>query len=110
MALGAWVGRARSADALDFVEQGLVSESRPAQFGPVAPAPATDHVVYGGERKALVIQVAVLHGFSLYLRMFFKFLVPSMARKEDESCPARKRDDDTVYHSSVRRGLLLCPR
>ena len=51
------------ADALDFVEQGMVFKSRPAQFGPVAPATATDHVVYGGKRKTLVIQVAVLHGF-----------------------------------------------
>ena len=49
-------------DALDFVEQGVVCKSRPAHFGPVAPATATDHVVYGGERKALMIQVAVLHG------------------------------------------------
>ena len=55
------------ADALDFVEQGVVCKSRPAQFGPVAPATATDHVVYGGERKALVIQVAVLHGLLFLL-------------------------------------------
>lgn len=51
------------ADAFDFVEQGVVCKSGPAQFGPITPATATDHVVYGGERKALVIQVAVLHGF-----------------------------------------------
>ena len=51
------------ADALNFVEQGVVFKSGPAQFGPIAPATATDHVVYGGERKALVIQVAELHGF-----------------------------------------------
>jgi hypothetical protein len=55
------------ADALDFVEQGVVLKGCPAQFGPVAPATATDHVVYGGERKALVIQVAVLHSFLFFL-------------------------------------------
>ena len=54
------------ADALDFVEQGVVFKSRPAQFGPIAPATATDHVVYGGERKALMIQVAVLHSFFFF--------------------------------------------
>ena len=65
-------GGAMGADVLDFVEQGLVVKSRSAQLGPVAPAASTDHVVYGGERKALVVQVAVLHsllllsGFSLY--------------------------------------------
>ena len=62
MALSAWVGGAMGADALDFVEQGAVCEGCAAQLGPVAPATATDHVVYGGERKALGIQVAVLHG------------------------------------------------
>ena len=55
------------ADAFDFIEQGMVFKGCPAQFGPVAPATATDHVVYGGERKALVIQVAVLHGFLFFL-------------------------------------------
>ena len=70
MTLG--VGGTMGADALDFVEQGLVCERCMAQLGPVAPAASTDHVVYGGERKALVVQVAVLHGlllspgFSLY--------------------------------------------
>lgn len=67
IALSAWVGGAMGADALDFVEQGVVLKSGPAQFGPVAPATATDHVVYGGERKTLVIQVAVLHGFLFFL-------------------------------------------
>ena len=56
------------ADAFDFVEQGGVGKGCPAQFGPVAPATATDHVVYGRERKALVIQVAVLHGLLFLLR------------------------------------------
>ena len=67
MTLSAWVSGAMGADALDFVEQGVVCKSRPAQFGPVAPATATDHVVYGGERKALVIQVAVVHGLLFLL-------------------------------------------
>ena len=68
IALSAWVGGAMGTDALDFVEQVMVFKSRPAQFGPVAPATTTDHVVYGGERKALVIQVAVLHGLFFLLR------------------------------------------
>ena len=68
MALSAGIGGAMGADALDFVEQGAVCKSCPAQFGPVAPAAATDHVVYGGERKALVIQVTVLHGLLFPLR------------------------------------------
>ena len=55
MTLGAGVGGAIGADALDFVEQGAVCKSGPTQFGPVAPATATDHIVYGGERQALVI-------------------------------------------------------
>ena len=67
IALSAWVGGTMGADALDFVEQGVVCKSRSAQFGPVTPAAATDHVVYGGERKALVIQVAVLHSFLFFL-------------------------------------------
>ena len=66
MTLSAGVGGAMGADALDFVEQGAVFKSCSAQFGPVAPAAATDHVVYGGERKALVVQVAVLHGLLFF--------------------------------------------
>lgn len=68
MALSAWVGGAMGTDALDFVEQGVILKGCPAQFSPVAPATATDRVVYGGERKALVIQVAVLHGLLFPLR------------------------------------------
>ncbi len=67
MALSAGVGGAMGADALDFVEQGVIFKSCPAQLGPVVPATATDHVVYGGERKALVVQVAVLHGLLFFL-------------------------------------------
>ena len=67
MALSAGVGGAMGAYALDFVEQGVVCESCAAQLGPVVPATATDHVVYGGERQALVVQVAVLHGFLFFL-------------------------------------------
>ena len=67
MTLSAGVGSAMGADALDFVEQGVVCESCAAQLGPVVPATATDHVVYGGERKALVVQVVVLHGFLFFL-------------------------------------------
>ena len=67
MTLSAGVGGAMGADALDFVEQGVVCKSGSTQFGPVAPATATDHVVYGGERKALVIQVAELHGLFFFL-------------------------------------------
>ena len=55
------------ADAFDFVEQGVVFKSCSAQFSPVAPVTATDHVVYGGERKALVIQVTVLHSSLFFL-------------------------------------------
>ena len=67
IALSAWVVGTMGTDALDFVEQGVVFKSCPAQFSPVAPATATDHVVYGGKRKALVIQVAVLHGLLFLL-------------------------------------------
>lgn len=61
MTLSEGIGNMGAADALHFVEQGSISQRRPSQFGPVIPAPPRDHVIYGGEREALMVEVSVQH-------------------------------------------------
>ena len=62
MALGVGVGDAWTADALHLVEQGAIGQHRPPQRRPVLSAAAGDHIVDGGEREALVVEVTMAHG------------------------------------------------
>ena len=55
MTLGIWVSNAMGANALDLVEQSAVFKSRTAQLSPIVPTTTTNHVVYIGECKALMI-------------------------------------------------------
>ena len=61
MTLSIRVSNAMDANAFDLVEQSTVFKSRTTQLGPIVPATTTDHIVYRGERKALMIQMTVLH-------------------------------------------------
>ena len=55
MTLGIWVSDARGANAFDLVEQSAVCKSRTTQLGPVVPATATNHIIYGSECKVLMV-------------------------------------------------------
>ena len=61
MTLSIWVSNAMGANALNFIEHGAVFKSRTAQLSPIVPATTTNHIVYRGECKALMIQMTVLH-------------------------------------------------
>jgi hypothetical protein len=61
MPLGIWVNDKMGADALDFIEQSRIFKSCTTQLSPIVPATTTNHVVYRGKGKALMIQVTVLH-------------------------------------------------
>ena len=67
MTLSIWVSNAMGANVLNLVEQSAVFKSRTTQRRPIVPATATDHIVYSGECKALMIQMTVLHGSLLLL-------------------------------------------
>ena len=51
-----------AADTRHFVEQGVVGQDRPSQFGPVIPVATRDHIVDGGEGEALMVEVSMAHG------------------------------------------------
>ncbi len=53
-----------------FVQGGAVAQCCQAQLYPVLPAATADHVVDGGEREVLVVEVAVLHGDIFVLVVF----------------------------------------
>ena len=55
MTLGIRVSNAMGANALNLVEQSGVFKSRTAQLGPIISATTTDHIVYSGERKILMV-------------------------------------------------------
>lgn len=61
MTLGIGIGNVGAADLFYLVKQRAISQHRPSQFSPVIPAATRYHVVDGGEREALMVQVAVKH-------------------------------------------------
>jgi hypothetical protein len=61
MALRVGVRGVNAADSQHLVEQRLVGKSRTSQLGPITPSTTRDHVVDGGESKALMVKVSVKH-------------------------------------------------
>ena len=55
MTLSIRVSNAMGANALNLIEQSAVFQSRTTQLCPIVPATATNHVVYSGECKALMV-------------------------------------------------------
>jgi hypothetical protein len=62
IALGVGIRDVGATDPIYFAKRATVTERRLAQGSPVLPAATADHIVDGGERELLVIEVAVLHG------------------------------------------------
>ena len=50
-----------AAHSLHLVKQRWIGKSGTPQFRPIIPSATQDHVVNGGERKTLVVKVAVEH-------------------------------------------------
>ena len=61
IALGIGISDMGTTDPVDFAKRAPVTERSLAQSSPVLPAAPADHVVDGGERELLVIEVTVLH-------------------------------------------------
>ena len=61
IALSVGISDVGTADPIYFAKRAAVTERRLAQSGPVIPAATADHIVDGGERELLVVEVAVLH-------------------------------------------------
>ncbi len=59
----------RPADLFHLLKQRGVRKHRLARRSPVIPAPAGDQIVDGGQGQALVVQMAVLHGWVLGSRI-----------------------------------------
>ena len=59
--LSVGIGEAGTADALHLLQEIAVSEDGPAQFSPILPSTACDHIVDSGKSEALVIDVAMQH-------------------------------------------------
>lgn len=70
MALSVGVRNMGTADSFHFVCNGAVSQYRTPQFDPVSPATARDHIIDGGERVALMVEMAVAHGGDFRLRFW----------------------------------------
>jgi hypothetical protein len=62
--LSVGVGDVSLADAEHLLQQSLIAKDCATQLGPILPLAATDHIIDGGKRKFLVIQMAVQHGWT----------------------------------------------
>ena len=61
VALGVGITNVGTADPIYFAKRATVTERRLAQCSPVIPAATADHIVDGGERQLLVVEVTVPH-------------------------------------------------
>ncbi len=64
MALGVGIIRMGPANPFNLVQQGPILQDGSAQFGPIPPSTARDHVVDGSQRVSLMIEMTVLHDVS----------------------------------------------
>jgi hypothetical protein len=55
----------RDGDAKDFFHEGAVFKGNRAQLSPIRSLAAVDHIVEGGKRELLVIQMPMQHGLPL---------------------------------------------
>jgi hypothetical protein len=75
MALSVGIADVRTANALYLVQQSAVGQSSPAQFSPLAPPTAGDHVVDSSEGEALMVEMAMQHDEQHTLTMIDKRII-----------------------------------
>ena len=65
MALSVRIRDVGAAHPLDVIQHGRIRKCCAAHFSPIHPATASNHIVNGGRREALMVQMAMDQEFSL---------------------------------------------